>query len=119
VRYNHCMQGGQKPEKYAVIQSGNKQYLVEEGQILALDRLENKSTITFDEILFVVDGDRIEIGTPYVKGAKVKAKVVGHFKGPKIKGFKFTYKMKYGKRYGHRQPLTRIEVEEISLKGEQ
>lgn len=100
-------------KKYAVIETGGKQYLVQEGMQLDVEKLENKTVITFKEVLLTVQGEEVRIGHPHVEGAKVKAKIVDQIKGPKIKGFKFSFKMKYGKRYGHRQPLTRIEVEEI------
>jgi len=103
----------EKPEKYAVIQTGGKQYLVYEGKQLDVEKLSAKSTITFDKVLLTVNGEDVNVGQPYLEKAKVKAKILEQVRGPKIRGFKYTTGTQYRKRYGHRQELTRIEVAEI------
>lgn len=104
-----------KPEKlkYAVIESGGKQYIVAEGEEIEVERLSNKTSKTFTDILLLVDGETVLVGQPYVEGAKVRARVVDHFKGPKVKGFTYKSGTQYRRRYGHRQLLTRIAIEEI------
>ena len=92
--------------------TGGKQYMVEEGQELYVEKLPNDvdSEIVFDEVLYV-DG---KVGTPYVKGAKVVAKVLKHGKQKKIVVFKYKPKKKYRKTQGHRQPYTKLVIKSIS-----
>lgn len=98
----------------AVIETGGKQYYVAEGTELYIEKLEANAgdKITFDKVL-MVDG---QSGTPYVKGAKVEAKVVKHGKAKKITIFKFKAKKKYRRTQGHRQPYTKVEITKISAK---
>src|ERR1700712_6144476 len=100
---------------YAVIESGGKQYKVEEGTSLFVDRLDVKEgdKITLRPVLFR-DGDVI-VGAKDLARVKVEAKVAGHLRGKKIKVFKYKAKKGYRKRAGHRSELTRLEV--TSLKG--
>jgi len=90
----------------AIFVTGGKQYMVEEGQELYVEKLE----VVFDEVLYV-DG---KVGTPTVKGAKVVAKVLKHGKQKKILVFKYKPKKKYRKTQGHRQPYTKILIKSIS-----
>ncbi len=78
-----------------------------------VELIEAKRHITFDKILLVSDGKKVEIGTPYVKGAKVSAKVLGTGKDPKVTSFKFKHKTTYHRTIGHRQPYTRVQIEEV------
>ncbi len=96
----------------AIFVTGGKQYMVEEGQELYIEKLENKegSEVVFDEVLYV-DG---KIGTPTVKGAKVVAKVLKHGKQKKVLVFKYKPKKKYRKTQGHRQPYTKILIKSIN-----
>ena len=96
----------------AIFMTGGKQYMVEEGQELYVEKLPNDvdSEIVFDEVLYV-DG---KVGTPYVKGAKVVAKVLKHGKQKKIVVFKYKPKKKYRKTQGHRQPYTKLVIKSIS-----
>lgn len=98
----------------AIIETGGKQYYVQEGDTLYIEKIEGdaESTIVFDKVL-MVDG---KIGTPYVKGAKVEAKIVKHDKAKKIIVFKYKAKKKYRRTQGHRQPYTKVEVTSISAK---
>jgi len=100
---------------YAVVTSGGKQYRVEAGTELVVERVggEAGSTITFDRVLLVGDGDSVTVGTPTVEGAAVSGTVLGEALGPKIVVFKFKQKVKYRRRTGHRQHLTRVRVDEI------
>ncbi|OQX51150.1 50S ribosomal protein L21 [candidate division CPR3 bacterium 4484_211] len=104
-----------RPDRYAVIQTGGKQYVVYKGRQLEVEKLAGKSRVVFDQVLLAVNEEEVVMGEPFIKGAKVKAKIVERFRAPKIKGFKFDKKMKYGKRYGHRQEMTRVEIEQIDL----
>ena len=96
----------------AIFVTGGKQYMVEEGQELYVEKLdqEENSEIVFDEVLYV-DG---KVGTPVVKGAKVVAKVLKHGKQKKILVFKYKPKKKYRKTQGHRQPYTKILIKSIT-----
>ena len=100
---------------YAVIESGGKQYKVEEGTSLLVDRLDAKDgdKVSLRPVLFR-DGDVI-VGAKDLAKVKVEAKVAEHLRGPKIKVFKYKAKKGYRKRAGHRSELTRLEV--TSLKG--
>ena len=96
----------------AIFVTGGKQYMVEEGQELYVEKLNNEvdSEVVFDEVLYV-DG---KVGTPLVKGAKVTAKVLKHGKQKKILVFKYKPKKKYRKTQGHRQPYTKILIKSIT-----
>jgi large subunit ribosomal protein L21 len=100
---------------YAVVESGGKQYKVEEGTSLLVDLLDAKEgdKVALRPVLFR-DGDVI-VGAKDLAKVKVEAKVAGHLRGPKIKVFKYKAKKGYRKRAGHRSELTRLEV--TSLKG--
>ncbi len=101
---------------WAVIRTGGKQYKVEEGQTLDVEKLpgEKDSKITFSEVL-VIGGDKTtHIGTPLVANAKVLGKIVENFKDKKIRVIKFKPKAKYLRAKGHRQQKTRVLVEKIS-----
>jgi large subunit ribosomal protein L21 len=100
---------------YAVVTSGGKQYRVEAGTELALERLaaEPGSTVTFDRVLLVGDGDQVRVGTPLVEGATVRGTVIGDARGPKLVIYKFRQKVKYRRRTGHRQELTRVRIDAI------
>ena len=95
----------------AIFVTGGKQYIVEEGQELYVEKLDQEegSEVVFDEVLYV-DG---KVGTPTVKGAKVVAKVLKTGKGKKILVFKYKPKKKYRRTQGHRQPYTKILIKSI------
>lgn len=101
--------------KYAIVQSGSKQIRAEEGKLITVDRLATKSagdSVELD-VLLVADGDNVTIGTPLVAGAKVTTTVVEHFRGEKIRIFKYKPKERQRKQGGHRQDYTRLKVESI------
>jgi large subunit ribosomal protein L21 len=104
---------------YAVVTSGGKQYRVEAGSELVVERLSGDagSTVTFDRVLLVGDGESVTVGTPTVSGASVSATVLGEVLGPKLIVFKFKQKATYRRKRGHRQHLTRIRIDEISAGG--
>jgi len=99
---------------YAVIETGGKQYRVSPGDVLDVELLENKGSVTFSNVLLFADGGKVEIGTPYVKGTKVAAKVLGNNKDDKVTTFKYHNKTNYHRTIGHRQNYTRIQIEEIT-----
>ena len=103
---------------YAVIKTGGKQYRVEEGTTLLVERLsgDEGSKIELEPLLFA-DGDKSILGGADLGKIKVEAKVVGHERGPKLRIFKFKPKRGYKRRTGHRQELTRIEVTGIKVSG--
>lgn len=101
---------------YAVVSSGGKQYRVEAGSELIVERVPGDagSTVTFDRVLLVGDGEAVTVGTPTVEGASVSATVLGEALGPKLIVFKFKQKIHYRRKNGHRQHLTRVRIDEIS-----
>lgn len=101
---------------YAIVEIRGKQYKVQEGDIVFVDRMdevEEGKEITFDKVLFLSDGKKVTIGEDTVKGAKVKATVIGHGKSKKILVFKYKAKKNERKMRGHRQPYTKIQIEKI------
>jgi len=101
--------------KYAIIRTGGKQYQVSEAEELLVEKINSKEgvSVEFDSVLLLVDGEKVAIGQPTIKGARVKAKIVGQVKGPKIRVAKFKAKSRYRRVRGHRQRLTRIKIEKI------
>jgi large subunit ribosomal protein L21 len=104
---------------YAVVSTGGKQYRVEPGSTLTIERLaaEAGATLTFDRVLLIGDGDEVTVGTPVVTGASVSATVLGEELGPKLVIFKFKQKVKYRRRTGHRQHLMRVRIDAITADG--
>jgi large subunit ribosomal protein L21 len=102
--------------KYAIVESGGKQYRAVEGQHVDVDRLplEVGAKVSLDQVLLLADGDKVSIGTPLVDGASVKATVAEQFKGRKILVFKYRSGTNYRKRRGHRQQYTRLMIEKIA-----
>lgn len=100
---------------YAIIKTGGKQYKVSEGDEIIIEKLEveENSTVTFEEVLGIFDGENVKVGKPVVEGAKVTATVVKNGKGPKIRIFKYKHKTNYRRRAGHRQPFTKVKIEKI------
>ncbi|MBR1591805.1 MAG: 50S ribosomal protein L21 [Ruminococcus sp.] len=100
---------------YAVIETGGKQYQVNEGDIIFIEKLavDADQTVTFDKVIALGAEDGIKVGTPYVEGAAVEAKVLKNGKAKKITVF--TYKPKKGekRKQGHRQPYTQVKIEAI------
>ena len=101
----------------AVIVTGGKQYTVAEGDVLYIEKLnaEAESTVNFEQVLAILDGENTKIGTPVVEGATVEAKVVKNGKAKKITVFKYKAKKNEKKKIGHRQPYTKVEITKIAL----
>ena len=99
---------------YAVIETGAKQYKVKQGDVLEVELLGASRHITFDKVLLIADNGNVVVGKPYIKGAKVGAKVLGDGKGKKVTTFKYKNKTNYHRTKGHRQPFTKVEIEEVS-----
>ena len=97
---------------YAVIETGGKQYRVQEGDILTVEKLcqDAGSKVEFDKVLVLGEGADVKIGAPYVDGAKVFGNVVENGKGQKVIIFKYKSKKDYRKKQGHRQPYTMVEI---------
>src|SRR5262249_55912674 len=102
---------------YAIVNIGGVQTRVTPDEVLDVALLQGEpgTQLEFGEILLVGDGDKISVGRPTVKGAKVAAEIVGHLRGEKVKIFKFKRRREYRRRRGYRSELTRIRVTGISL----
>ncbi len=100
---------------YAIVETGGKQYPVEEGRYVDLELLEAEkdAKVTFDKIVMLVNGKKSKVGQPYVKGASVEGVVVKHDKAKKIIVFKQRPKKGYRKKQGHRQYFTRVMINKI------
>ncbi|MCE5284292.1 MAG: 50S ribosomal protein L21 [Pelosinus sp.] len=100
---------------YAIIKTGGKQYRVQEGDVVMIEKLdaEEGAAVEFDQVLTVVKDGSVEIGKPVVAGAKVTGKVVAQGKEKKILVFKYKAKSNYRRRQGHRQPFTKVVIEKI------
>ena len=103
--------------KYAVIESGGKQYRAVEGGLIDVDRLPLQvgEKVDLGTVLLVVNEDQISVGTPLVSGVKVQATVLDHTKGPKVVVFRYRPKKRYRVKTGHRQQYTRLKVDTISV----
>ena len=101
---------------YAIIESCGKQYKVGEGDSVFFEKLdvEEGKKVTFDKVILVSNEGKVEVGNPYVKGAKVEGNVVAHGKGKKIVVFKYKPKKNYRRKQGHRQPYTKVEITSVT-----
>ncbi len=105
--------------RYAIVESGGKQYKAVEGQTIEVDRLSNEEGAQVDlKALLMADGDEFMVGTPTVSGIEVRATVVDHFRGDKVFRFKYSPKKRIRVRGGHRQQYTRLMVDFIGRPGE-
>jgi large subunit ribosomal protein L21 len=102
-------------QAYAVIETGGKQYRVQAGDTIEIERLpeEKGSTVKIEKVLAVSDGANIKVGTPYVEGAAVTLEIVEHFRGPKLISFDKKRRKGYSRTVGHRQELTRASVKSL------
>ncbi len=106
----------EKASEFAVIETGGKQYMVAVGDVLdveLLGDLKEGDSVEFDKVLLVDDGKDATIGTPYIKGAKVKAVYEGLKKGPKITIIRYKAKSNRDRKLGHRQKYARVKIESI------
>ena len=101
---------------YAIFETGGKQYKVEQGSVIFVEKLdaEEGATVTFDKVFAVADGDNVTFGAPTVEGAKVTAKVEKQGKAKKIYVFKMKRKKNERSKKGHRQPYTKLTIESIN-----
>jgi large subunit ribosomal protein L21 len=104
---------------YAVIETGGKQYRVQEGDVISIEKLNVAAgdDIAFDRVLVLNDGEKVQVGTPIVESAKVFGTVVENGKGEKVIIFKYKSKKDYRKKQGHRQPYTMVKIESVSADG--
>jgi len=101
--------------KYAIIESGGKQYRAVEGGVLEVDRLpvETGASVKLEQTLLIADGENVTVGTPVIKDFPVWATVLEHFKGAKVTIFNYSPKKRIRVKTGHRQSYTRLSVEQI------
>lgn len=109
--------------QYAVFKNGGHQYKVTVGQVLNVEKLATAGlpaqagkSVTFNEVLLLVDGDQVELGMPTIAGTTVTAEVLGEIKGEKIEVFKYKSKSRYRKHTGHRQKYTQVKITGIGTK---
>lgn len=102
---------------YAVIKTGGKQHRVSQGDTLNVEKIMgNKGEeVVFNEVLMIADEGNIQVGKPFLEGAKVVGEVIGQTKGPKINVFRMKRRKGYHKKTGHRQQLTSMKIKEISI----
>ncbi|HOJ12484.1 MAG TPA: 50S ribosomal protein L21 [Clostridiales bacterium] len=102
---------------YAVVDIGGKQYKVQEGDVVFIDKIEAEEgdVLTFDKVLAVSNDGVVNFGKPLVAGTNVQAKVLGHGKYKKIIVFKYKPKKNYRKTQGHRQPYTKVQIDRIAI----
>src|ERR1700680_3616920 len=106
---------------YAIVETGGKQYRVKPGDTVAVERLSGEpgETLDLDRVLLVAGtGDKARVGSPGVEGAVVRAEVVEQFRGEKIIVFRYKSKVRYRRKTGHRQSLTRLRITDILVDGE-
>ena len=100
---------------YAVIETGGKQYRVQEGDVVFVEKLSASEgdSVDFDKVLLCSNDDGLKVGKPYVDGSKVQGTVLSQGKDKKIIVYKYKAKKNYSKRQGHRQPHTKVKIEKI------
>lgn len=100
---------------FAVIETGGKQYKVNEGDIIFVEKLDvnEGDSVTFEKVLAMSENDSFKVGAPYVEGAKVTAKAVKNGKGKKLYILRYKSKKNEKKKMGHRQPYTKVQIEKI------
>ena len=101
---------------YAIIETGGKQYKVQAGDVIYIEKLdvEADAEVTFDKVIAVGADDGIKVGTPYVDGASVSAKAIKNGKAKKITVFTYKPKKNAKRKMGHRQPYTKVEISAIN-----
>ena len=106
-----------KPETYAIVEASGKQFWLQSNRYYDLNRFhaEVDDVLTIEKVLLINDGKDLKLGKPYVKDAKVEIKVLEHRRGPKIIVYKMRPKKKTRRKNGHRQELTRVLVQSISV----
>lgn len=102
---------------YAILKTGGKQYMVNEGDVISIEKLNAASgeKVIFEEILVVSNNGDLKVGAPNVAGAKVEATVIEQGKGKKVIVFKYKPKKDFRKKQGHRQPFTKVRIDKINF----
>ena len=100
---------------YAIIETGGKQYRVQEGDELDVELLNTEGAVTFDKVLFVTDGTTPRIGAPHVSQCTVHGEILGVEKGPKVIAFKYKRRKNYRRTVGHRQKYSRVKITKIAV----
>ena len=105
---------------YAIIEACGKQYKVAEGDVIFFEKLDEEEgkKVKFDKVILISNEENVQVGNPYVKGAKVEGKVISHGKAKKIIVFKYKAKKNYRRKQGHRQPYTKVEITSIKTAAE-
>lgn len=100
---------------YAIVESGGRQYRAEEGNTFSVEKLPYQvgEQVELKNVLLLADGDSVTVGQPTISGAAVRATVVQQYRGKKILVWKYRAKLRYRRRRGHRQDLTRLRIDEI------
>ncbi|MBI5167630.1 MAG: 50S ribosomal protein L21 [candidate division NC10 bacterium] len=101
---------------YAIVETGGKQYRVEPGKVIAVERIQGGvgDSVELDKVLLFSDGEQTRIGNPHISGIKVLSEIVSQGRGDKVIVFKFRRRKKYRRKQGHRQALTRLLIKEIA-----
>ncbi len=104
--------------KTAVIKTGGKQYVVHEGDIMVVDKMvgEEGKDVTFSEVLLTADDGKVAVGAPFLKGASVAGTIVGQVRLPKVTGVRMKAKKRNMHYFGHKQPVTEVEIGKITIK---
>jgi large subunit ribosomal protein L21 len=103
---------------YAIIETGGKQYRVSKGEIVKIEKIDNKKSVTFNNVVMVADGENISYGNPFLSSAKVTADVLENGKARKVLVFKQKTRKGYRRLRGHRQPYTAVKIKNIEIKQE-
>jgi len=105
----------QKQQSYAIIESGSKQYRVQQGDIIDVELLgiEAGEAVEFSKVLFRTDGAEMQVGTPTLSDCIVKAEIMGEIRGPKVTAFKYKRRKNYRRKIGHRQDYSRVKITQI------
>jgi large subunit ribosomal protein L21 len=102
---------------HAIIETGGKQYRVKEGDVIFLEKIpiDIEETISFSNVMAILDDDNTKIGTPFLEGATVDASIIKHGKSKKIIVYKMHPKKGYRRKQGHRQPYTKVQIDKINV----
>lgn len=98
---------------YAIIETGGKQYRVEEGDVLDVELLHQDGEVRFDKVLMIHDGQNPKVGLPHLEKCSVHAEVIETSKGPKVIAFKYKKRTNYRRTVGHRQKYSRVRIKKI------
>jgi len=102
---------------FAVVQVGNSQFKVSEGDIIKANRLDYEAgkSITLDKVLLYSDGKTVKLGTPYLKDVEVKAEILKQMRAPKVIAYKYRKRKDSARTHGHRQDLTEVKIAKITV----